>query len=296
MYAQNSMVQTALRGLMAVALVAPFASLSATPSAPARLLDLPAERRIELLVGAADAGFGTVIAMPRAVTLHRFRAEFVDAAGRPTRTLVQWSLALMTVAPEVSVVLEAADAEPMARLSADHPELRMPRPFGVRLAASDSLRVIATVQAEDLPAGSYLRLTLEYESEYAARTRLPVRALAPRAQGDEQRGLTEQSTSATRAWDWRTDVGGRLVAISGPALACADALMLEDAVTGAVLWRTRLAAPVPTVVSGQRSEVIRPGVVVERGRLYRLRAEYRDASELPCGTGTPTAMLIGDAQ
>jgi hypothetical protein len=289
MTALNAKLPLALRGLLLAALFSPMTPLAASSPGAPRVLDNPVERRIELLIGSSAAGEGFVVGMPRAVTLHRFYVEFTDAAGRPIRGFARWSVALTSGATAVAPEVGAVGVELIAQLSAESPELRMPRPFGVRLAASDTLVIVATLEPGAVPADAFLRLTLEYESESVARTRLPVRALAPRP----ALGASSPGNTSASSWDLQSEIGGRLVAISSPALACATSLVIEDAESGAVLWRMRPVATVPTLVSVQRSDVIRPAVLVAGGRLYRLHVEYGPGPQTSCGDGTPTAMILG---
>lgn len=269
------------RTLIALLLCTPsIAEAHSLVTAP-RVRYEPVERRIELQIGNADAARVLAVAPPHQVTLHRIRVEYRDAAGRAAWTNARWTVELATLESQA----EDGVHTPMVRLDRDHPQLRLPRPFGVRVAASDSLRVIATIHGEELPEGVHLFVAFEYESDDVARTRVPARAIAP-----EGFDVEPSEVGAGRTWAIPAELSGRLVAVAGPSMACADAIVLEDAESDAVLWRMRASAPVPTVVSTQRSEVVRPGVVLERGRRYRIRTEVAETSA--CAGDALTLMLV----
>jgi hypothetical protein len=222
-------------------------------------------------------GPGTVVVrLPAAVTLHGVGVELYDADGNRLSRRSDWRVELFHGAR-----LRPTAAEPMALLSADDPDLQLPRPFGVRLGAEDSLLVVATLSADDAIRGVMLQVTLEYESKGSPVTRLPVLSLSSQS-GD---------STAPGRWSLRSAVAGRLVAISGRLLACAEEIVLEDVETGRVVWRTRVAEPFTGRDADQRAEVVRPGVTVEAGRTYELRAT-RSVAGQGCGEAAPHAVLL----
>jgi hypothetical protein len=279
--AANQMV----RRVLTMVFLAPAALAAADLPKLGELVDRPAERSLVVALNTGDSLSGlpvgqfgersVVVRVPRTVVLHRFRVELLDAAGTPIASPASWGLSLFSVT--------SGEFEPVARLTTSNADVRLPRPYGVRITSNDSLMVVASLAGADAPEGSYLQLTLEYEATETAISRLAVTSQS-----------TTEAPDASSAWTWVPAEKGRLVAISGRALACADELVLEDATTGAVLWRTRTASPVPSIVSTQQSEVIRPGVVLEAGRVYRLRAAYADAAAA-CGSGTPVAITFPGA-
>ncbi len=232
----------------------------------------------EIGVHEERVGAGTVVyRLPGAGTLHRVRVELYDATNPGLPRRADWRVQIFHVTRGASATVVA----PMAQLSAADPDLQLPRPFGVRFDADDSLLIVATLAADDSARGVLLQVSFEYESKERSVSRLPVLSLS------SQR--TEGSSSGR--WSLRPAVAGRLVAISGRLLACAEEIVLEDTASGRVIWRTRVAEPFTGRDADQRSEVVRPGVAVEAGRTYELRA-VRSGAEKGCGEGAPHAMMV----
>lgn len=240
---------------------------------------IPDERRLVITVGplhsqATSAECAAVARMPQVATLYRGHAELVDDSGTVLDS-VAWGVTLFAQAP-LAESWEGASA--MARLNSGHPGFSLPRPYGVQLGENDSLMIVAAFPPS---AGrrTVLRITLEYEAQPA--TRLAAVAVAP------------QESVSTGSWTWRADVGGRLVAFVGPQLLGAEALALEDVTTGREVWSQRMQFPVDER-GAQLSEVVRLGVTLEEGRLYRLRAVYPRAA-VPAqlvGGDTPLAIVL----
>src|SRR5262249_36863171 len=114
------------------------------------------------------------------------------------------------------------------------PDLVIPRPFGFRVSAADSL--IFLVSFLDVPSARdsalSVRLTIEYDPETIP-GRLSAQAMryAPDSTADV--------TPSTRTWEWVADSTGIIQAIAGQALKTAHSLVLQDVATGEVLWRVR---------------------------------------------------------
>lgn len=85
--------------------------------------------------------------------------------------------------------------------------------------------------------------------------------------------IVPNRTLSTGNWTWVADADGRLVEISGRQLVGATELVLEDSSTGQVVWHERVQYAVPGF-EGHESEVVHPGVKVQSGHSYRLRAVY----------------------
>lgn len=249
-------------------LLAAFATVCFATSAAAQIVRAGGEeRRIVIALDQADTNWAAngvsqhrmSLRMAHTAIVHRLRVDLVDAQGEVVTEGASW---------EVTVWSAAVTGAAIATLNEAHPELRVPRPYGLRLDASDSLTVEMDVRALGA-AGSTLRAVIDYELPDAGASRLPVLALT------SSRALPNAGTATTQdAWTWQPAVQGRLVAVSGEALAIADEIVLEDVATGAVLWRTRAQRPSSGVASYQRQEQIRPGITLEEGREYRLRTIY----------------------
>jgi hypothetical protein len=264
-----------------IAFIAAIASSVTSPVAAQQIASPSAERRIVLALDQADSAGSAhgatqrrlAIRMAHAAIVHRLRVELVDAQGNVVEDGARW---------DVTIWNAAAGSSPLATLDEAHPELRVPRPYGLRLNAEDSLTVAVDVRALGA-AGSTLRAIVDYELPESAGSRLPVLALS------SSRAVLD--APAQDAWTWQPAVNGRLVAVSGEALARADEIVLEDATTGAVLWRTRVQRP-SAAGTAYRQEQIRPGVTLEEGRAYRLRTIYAAGTTREASAGTPAPLAV----
>jgi len=269
-----------LTPVLAVATVlSPMTATAKTGNADVRLVDVAAESRFVISIGAVDgvAQRSVSLRIPITATLHRFRVELLNAAGQPIGLGAPWGITIFSATP-----LAESHEEPaaMARLSNGSDDLRLPRPYGVRLAEGDSISIVAALPTTE-DGGAMIRITIDYESEPA--TRLPAVAIAA------------VETAANGTWTWRPDCDGRLVAIAGRQLRGVKELVLEDVTTGRVVWHTRVQLLVPGV-EGQQTEVVRPGVSIRGGRTYQLRAAYPVANPAQAiGSDTPIALVFPDA-
>ena len=259
---QTTSIATAVRlALLLVGLSGPLAA--ATDGV--RLLDVRgAERSMVVTLGTADstqrtttgaANAPVMVLMPSAQILTRFRGELVDAEGRRLSRQTEWSASFL-----------GAGHDALARLSTSQSVVDLPRPYGLGVAAGDTLVVVANVP-QGLN-GAFLRLTIDFELADDQATRIPVRLL----------GAIEESDGFT----WHPDASGRFVAITSVVFAGANELVLEDVESGAVLWRER-ALPREAGIIAMRRAVIFTGVAVERGRAYRLRLVGRSAEAVRSG-------------
>lgn len=265
-------------------LIAAFAPLCFAPAAAQQLGG--EERRIVIALDQSDTSWAAEgksqrrmsLRMAHAAIVHRLRVDLVDAQGEVITAGADWDV----------TVFSAALGGVMATLNQAHPELRVPRPYGLRLDAADSLTVQMDVRA--FGAGDVsLRAVIDYELPEATASRLPVLALTS---SRAVLNTTKNSAKATTedAWTWQPTVQGRLVAVSSEAVARADEIVLEDVATGAVLWRTRTQRPLSGAAGYQRQEQIRPGITLEEGRSYRLRTIYA-ANEAPSAAERALAPL-----
>lgn len=299
-------IQVLVMTVGALGLMVTAVSAVSGQGAAASFVDLPTERRILASLGPVEAPEHGELRTARApsaggrvshaATLHRFRVELVDSAGRPVSggaiTAAVWEVTLFAGAAHAA---GAEELKPLVRLSSADPDVRVPRPYGVQLDAGDSLLIVATVQVGDSSAYAVLRVTIEYESAGGPVSRLQVLSLCasemPMARAGES---LAPSDGVVRAWIWRPAVNGRMVAIAGRPLVGAQELVLEDATTGEVLWSTRAQSLMAGDSSAQQSAIIRPSVAVQEGRSYRLRASYASATAATSvqGGGTPLAILL----
>lgn len=238
-----------------------FSNAAAQP-----LASTTGERRVVFTLDQSDSNWVArgvsqrrlALRMAHAAIVHRLRVDLVDAQGEVIVEGASW---------DVSIWSNSNSEGVMATLDETRPELRIPRPYGLRLNADDSLTVEVDVHALGA-AGSTLRAVIDYELPDAGTSRLPVLALT------SSRAMPSDGATVQDAWTWQPTVEGRLVAVSGASLSLADEIVLEDVATGAVLWRTRTLRSIGASVAFNAAEQIRPGVTLEEGRAYRLRTIY----------------------
>lgn len=203
--------------------------------------DRKAESRVIVTLSATDAPAAVSALLGRAAMLHAFRVEVLDASGA------------VRVGVAFEVTLSTAGGA-LVRLNERAREVILPKPLGYRVEATDSIRIVASfAELRD----AQLRLTMHYEAGEGATSRLAVRPLA--------QVESMMDAGASRSWSWQADSTGRMLAIAGSGLAGARELVLQDALTGAVVWHS---------VVGQATQAQRLGVVVQAGRVYKLTARY----------------------
>ncbi len=104
--------------------------------------------------------------------------------------------------------------------------------------------------------------------------------------------IAKKDTVPTVIWIWRADADGHLVEISGAQLVGAKELVLEDSLTGQVVWHERAQYLMPGD-EGQGAEVVHPGVTVQSGRSYRLRAVFaRAVAGRALGEAAPSFLVF----
>jgi hypothetical protein len=278
------------RGLSMVAgaLVAVSATAVAQ-SEDARLVDSVVARQIVVTIDPRDrtASDSMVVRvggrMSRAVTAYRFRVE----TPGPVVANAAWKVTLYS---------GASRAEPMSLLvglSADAPDIQLPRPYGVQLDAYDSLVVVATMRDGDMRALPALRITVDYESADEPARRIGVVSL-PASQLTAARvgELVAGNDKVVRAWTWMPAIGGRMVAITGRQLAGAEEVVLEDEATGEVLWSMRAETIRDGATIGSQRDVIRPSVALRAGRTYRLAARFAMAIAAGSNAGREAPMAV----
>lgn len=222
-----------------------------------------------LVVALEGAQGQFTVRLSQAAIVHGVRFDLIDAAGNIVSDR-PWEATLSTSAAQ-------GEAGQVALLDADQPALQVPRPYGIRMGAEDSITIFSNVATEG--TSTTLRVTIDYEVPEARTSRLAAVALSARA----------QVAGSEDSWTWQPEVGGRLVAVSGRELEGAEALVLEDATTGAVLWHTRAQQAEAT-----QGDLIRPSVTLEEGRAYRLRAIFGGdrANSRTQRASAPLAVLV----
>lgn len=288
-------IRAILRAAVAVTALAP---MPAAASDVATLIDLAAERRFVVSLGhradslraTADGPLGRPVTMrmPRAALMHRFTGRLVDAEGRPIAGPVAWS-----------VTLGEGSLAAVAVLSSARADVGIPRPYGVRFEAGDLLVVTAEV-ASDIE-GASLVVSMEYELPDQSTTRLAARAIVVHGGVRE----ADEQVAAALEWTWTANAADRLVAITADGMAGAAEVVVEDATTGAAIWRMRGPSRFANSAA-QLGETVYPGVRLETGRSYRLRVvrsasaadaarTERDAAVAPTIDGLPLLLLVPDA-
>jgi hypothetical protein len=211
----------------------------------------------DLPAGGVDAEMIEVMAT--GAVLYRFTFEIVARDGRPY-SAAGW---------EATVFMggHALRAD-LVRLSAGQHEVVLPRPLGFSVRAGDSLGVRVTLRTAT-SAAVHLRLVAEYEPLQRRFSRFP--AIAAPAVPEDRRTLPEGSVS----WLWETPVSGWLLALAGVNHADGGELILQDAETGALIWRHVFEES----VNGEpaAAAVVLVGTTVQTGRNYRLIATSADA-------------------
>jgi hypothetical protein len=231
-------------------MAAPVAAAEPDPSR-LHVFDDAANRRLTIVVEhtATEAAGGRMLAgavrLPRGMMVHRISVDVVDANGDD---VMSWF--------EVSVAARFGGLRALTVLEFTHHvrHLALPRPLGLRLDAGDSL----AIEGMGFDAGEAmieLRITLLYAPLDGPATRLAVLPVRLLAEGGD--------------YEWRAPVDGRLMALTGLPATLDGELLLQDAETGAVLWRMELRPAGGEGFSG-RSGVVHVGTAVEAGRTYRL--------------------------
>lgn len=261
------------------------------------IVDLPREQRLVVTLGPIELTGQTGLAthsvtavaggrISRAAMLYRFHVQLVDSAGRILRGGPAWSATLLAGSARDGAVA----LQPLMHLSARAHDVGLPKPLGYRVEAGDTLVLVAAI--DDTPVDGrrlQLRLTIEYEPLDGPVSRLAVVPL--QLNGSDIDGVSQPQAgggSFVRSWEWSSDVSGRVLAFGGLPLEGASELLLLDATSGQMLWRTTPANEETGAESAQRSSFVRLGVAVQQGRIYRLDVVY----EAPAAPTAPRAEAI----
>jgi hypothetical protein len=226
-------------------------------AAPPRASTVQPAAAAQIVLAAAllphDSEANMVEVVPNGAVLYRFTLEIVTLDGRPCAAAF-WEATVFVVGSGMRAEL--------VRLSAGRHEVSLPRPLGFSVVAGDSLGVRVRLSCE---AGDsvHLRLVAEYEPLQLRFSRFP--AVAAPAFPETSRTLTSGSVS----WLWETPVSGWLLALSGMDHVAGGELILQDAESGALIWRHLFDQPVSGTAE-TASAVILVGTTVQAGRSYRL--------------------------
>lgn len=260
-----------VQGILAIgAMLAPVDAAAFTSPARVSVVHRPENRQWIVSIALPDSSAASaerrLVLSVQVPGLHfRFLGQLVDRTSQPLGSEFLWGATLFAAPSDPQSWREAPAT---ARLSSGAPEVRIARPYGLPLAVGESMTIVAALPV-DAPAGSVLRIIIEYESVPASRfAAIPV---------------ASEETVATDSWTFRAEVPGKLVVVSGRQLADAETLVLEDITTGVEIWR------LPPRLD--RVAIVRLSVPVEGGRLYRLRATYGASAEQAHGGDTPIALV-----
>lgn len=285
--------------VVAMALLAVPARMHASPpDQAATRRDRAAEYTLSLDVELASAGpdgnasdrtTSRTIRLADAAILHRFRVTGDDSVFLATGREGRW----------VATVIVGSGAGDGARhaarlhLSSNRREFTLPSPLGLLVDAGDVV-VFEVTQAGGARSSERLRLFIDGDKVDGPATRLGVVAMAASAHRDgmPMQGLATERGEVT--WEWSPAVDGRILAIAGSVWQNTRDLVLEDVTTGERLWELTSRGDVAYGALSTAGDVIRLGVPVQAGRVYRLRATLRGVASGDHGaaSGTLVALLL----
>jgi hypothetical protein len=239
----------------------PGASVAGAPGA--------AEGRLELVVVAQPGTSAQRVPLDlgggREVIAYRFVAA--PAGGLDSRAIQpSWEIRVRPRADAFATGFQLTSAAS---------DVTLPRPFGVRLSAGDSMDFVVTVRAghgESLT----LRLIVEFDPVNYPASRLPVIAIDAnrRTDGDER----------SQVWEWIATESGRLVALGGITRGQVVTVALLDADASAVAWSGTVDSRRSGALPGS-GVMVRLGVPVIAGRTYRLVVAPADPERPPALVG-----------
>ncbi len=243
-------LRSAARWLVALALI-PGAKASATET----------QDRLLVTVEAADPSpqhIALAERIDRDLMAYRFRVEAVDAEGR--------EVALPT-ATTLAMRIGTGDRGSDLLFNEALRELTIPRPWALRLRTEDSLHFVVESHGTSVRV-IRLRVSIEFEPAERERSRLAITS----ARADNRVAYDQPAGT----WEWTQPMDGRLIAISGLALAHVRKVALVDVGSGRVVWSADLGGEMSLASSGSGSPALRLGVPVAAGRVYRL------VTDCPC--------------
>ena len=287
--------QAAVSCVVAIIVLPWVAFRTAGAQSVTQLVDETARHRIVVVLdsrlansAAATGAAQQVMAgghLDHSAMLHRFRAELIDSAGQPV-VAGNWGV---TISADTSASAEPGAVRPIIMMTAQANDLIMPRPFGFQLHSADSVLVSATVDSTSAARGLRVRVTVDYDP--VPQSRVAVRTVAAES-ADSAREQSADSANAVRTVEWRPEMAGEMVAITGLSLQGVNGLTLQDATTGEVLWRSHPADGAQGATPARQT--VRPSAIVEAGHLYRLSITYiRMFLRAPTGMRcAPTAIVL----
>lgn len=220
-------------------------------------IERSAPNRLDVLVNGADTSVQRIPLEGWVTTdllAYRFRLVALDANGIALALPALTSLTLHVV---------TGSGSSQVRLSHDSWDFALPRPFAIRLGASDSIAVFLEI-AGFQDDGSDLRVSIDFEPTDRRQTRLPLTS--------EHVGA-RPAIDSEASWEWQPTSDGRVLAMAGLPLANAASISLVDVESGATLWSSAVSSLTPgaAIVTGS---VKRLCVPVTAGRTYRLTVSF----------------------
>lgn len=251
--------------------------------------------RIELALPSASANgdvtdptVSRTLRLARPAILYRFRVTGVEGGDHSAHHDHRW-VATIRIAPAGG---DRSLVAPRLHLTSDRREFTLPAPLGLLVDAGDEI-VFEVAQASGAHDNERLQLSVDGEPVVGSATRLGV---IPTTVSPSLATSSPEPTAGRgeMSWEWSPVVDGRILAISGHALAGAQKLVLEDAASGERLWER--STPASGTYGARRApgDVIRLGTAVHAGRVYRLRVTMRDRATdgADAAAGAIVAMML----
>ena len=302
---------TVLAAWGAIATVAQAVPVRASAFPTAQQLDLSID--VPRVVLPADSAMSEVVRrgvrMPYGAMLYRFRMTVTDTSERPVDG-ARWEASVMV--GELSGVRtgHAIPVRSLATFTGSRSELTLPSPLGYRLEDGDSIVFVATFHVVGASAPLRIHLIVDFEPLTESMSRIAVmprpasRLSEGRAVGavrdhavgdanDQAFGAADDQTTLG-SWEWAADFDGRVLAIVGLPVEAMSDLVLEDRTTGERLWSGAARGTTAPSYRETPSLVVRMGILVTAGHLYRITAapQTKDVPRTVSGSGSVMAMVL----
>ena len=207
--------------------------------------------------------------LARDVVAYAFRLQLVDSLGAtlPGSARPRSIEAAVFAGPRLLVQLAGTTA------------VSLPKPLGFFLAGGDTLRIVALIDPAALADSENTRLRLIVDCEPGDKpvSRLAV-MMVDLSRSSAEWGHAAASDRAIASWTWTSEIAGRAMAITGPAVEQARELSLTDVTTGEVLWRDLRQTDAPGFA---RTRCARIGAApLRRDHVYRVSIRYADVAQV----------------